>query len=221
MSRIRAFLYAIWFLISVLVVIVLMAIFRSKNHAIRRVWARLERAIIGYELEINGEFKECDMIVMNHKSMLDIIILEEIYPKNLSWIAKKEIGDLPILGNVIKLPKMISIDRGNARAVAPLIKEVKARLDEGRVIAMFPEGTRARGEKMLKFHSGAKLIAGKLNLRVQPIVLTGTASVMDSKEFRINKGKIGVHILDIVDTSDERWLENLRLKMQEVYDKNL
>ncbi len=51
-----------------------------------------------------------------------------------------------------------------------LLKEVKDRLSLGRPIAMFPEGTRSSGKELLKFKSGASLVANKYNLKVQPLL---------------------------------------------------
>ena len=46
---------------------------------------------------------------------------------------------------------MISIDRENKAGIINLLKEAKDRLDKGRPIAMFPEGTRSDGKSMLSF----------------------------------------------------------------------
>lgn len=221
-SKIRAFVYCIEFILSVLIVIFLMAIFRKYNHKIRLCWAKFQLFFIGLKIEFRGNFdKNANMIMMNHQSLLDIIILESIYPRNLSWIAKKEIAEIPILGLILKLPKMIPIDRKNPRSIVKLLIDAKDRLLNGRVIAIFPEGTRSRGEKLLKFQTGAKVITQKLDLKVQPIVLVDTAKILDSKKFMLNiKRSIKVIALDLIDTSDEKWLEKTREKMQECLDKN-
>ena len=162
------------------------------------------------------------MILLNHKSMLDIMILEEIYPKNLAWVAKKEIGELPFFGKILKTPKMIEVDRKNSRSIVSLIKDVKDRLSSGRVIAIFPEGTRGRGEKMLKFQDGAKVLSQKLKLKIQPIVLKDTLYNFDVKEVKIRSGKIKVNCLEMIDLSkpqDENWYKNLRVFMQKAYDE--
>ena len=114
---------------------------------------------------------------------------------------------------------MIAIDRKNPRELVRIVKEVENRINDGRVIVIFPEGTRHRGTKLLKFQNGAKVIANKLSLKVQPIVLIGTGPIVDSKEFRVRAGHAKIIYLDIIDTSDEAWLENTRIKMQEIIDK--
>ena len=75
---------------------------------------------------------------------------------------------------------MISIDRENKAGIITLLKETKDRLDKGRPIAMFPEGTRSDGKSMGSFKPGAKMVANKHNLRVQ-IILFNTRNIVDSK----------------------------------------
>ena len=223
MAKINGVIYAVWCFLSIAVVVILFYIIPKKNYKIRKIWAKIQRFVIGYKIEKIGEFdKNADMIVINHKSMLDIIILEEIYPKNLAWIAKKEIGEMPFFGKILKTPKMIEVDRKNSRSIVHLIKEAKNRLDEGRVIAIFPEGTRGRGEKMLKFQDGAKVLSQKLKLKIQPIVLKDTLYNFDVKEVKIRSGKIKVNCLEMIDLSksqDENWYKNLHEVMQKTYDE--
>lgn len=220
-SKIRGILYAIEFVISVLAVVFFMAIFRNHMHKIRIIWAKTQLFFSGTNIELYGKFDDsANMIIMNHQSLLDIIVMESIYPKNLSWIAKKEIGQIPILGLILKLPKMIPVDRKNPREIVKLLKEVKDRVENGRVVAIFPEGTRGRGEKLLKFQTGAKVLTEKLKLKVQPVVLINTKKVLDSKNLILNKGTVKIMPLDIIDTTNENWFEQVRSQMQECLDKN-
>ena len=97
--------------------------------------------------------------------MLDIVVLEEVYPKNLCWIAKKEIADLPVIGQIFHIPQMISVERENKRSLIKLVKDAQDRVEKGRVLAIFPEGTRSHSKELLPFKGGAKIIADKLNLK--------------------------------------------------------
>ena len=152
MTKIKAFFYFIYCVITIALVVLAMKIDNKNHRKYRRIWAKFQRYFIRYKVKQIGEFDEsADLIVINHKSMLDIIILEEAHPRDLAWVAKKEIGEIKILGGIISLPRMISLDRANPRSIVSLIKDAKDRLANNRVIAIFPEGTRGRGEKMLKF----------------------------------------------------------------------
>ena len=220
MAKIRAFFYFIYCVITIALVVLAMKIDNKNHRKYRRIWAKFQRYFIRYKVKQIGEFDEsADLIVINHRSMLDIIILEEVHPRNLAWVAKKEIGEIKILGGIISLPRMIALDRSNPRSIVSLIKDAKDRLANNRVIAIFPEGTRGRGEKMLKFQEGAKILATKLNLRIQPIVLKDTLNSFDVKNFIIKKSEISMKILPSFKPNGDHWYENLQNEMQKAYDE--
>lgn len=222
LNKIKGWLYAIEITISVIIVVLIFFIAPSSNLWIRRKWTKMQRWLIGYKIDVIGSpDPRANMIIANHQSMLDIMALEEIHPANICWIAKKEIEDLPFFGNIIRVPKMISIDRKDPRSLPKIIKLAKERVSQGRVIAIFPEGTRSNGDKILKFKSGANIIANKLNLIVQPVLIIGSRRIIDSKSISVNSGTVKIIYMDIVNTSDEKWLENTREKMQTLLEDHL
>lgn len=220
MSKIRALFFAIEFVISVVLVVFFMWLFNDKNRAIRKFWGRSQRFFGGYKLEVIGNFSdEANILLINHQSMLDIIVIEELHPKNVCWIAKAQIGKIPIIGKILSLPKMIAVERENKHSLIKLLSEAKDRVENGRVLAIFPEGTRSQTNKLLPFKGGAKLLVEKLNLKVQPIVIIGS-DALKVKEFSFKKADIKIFCLDLVDTSKENWLEATRESMQKVLDEN-
>ena len=68
---------------------------------------------------------------------------------------------------------------------------------------------------MLPFKSGAKFVADKYKLRVQPVVLINTTSCYDIKKFHYSPKNITVIYMDsfIADKSDESWLKDVRLSV--------
>lgn len=222
LNKIKTFFYAIEFATSIAITAISMWLFKSKYMLIRRSWSKSQRIILGYDLEIIGKANtQANLIMINHQSILDIVVMEEIYPGNLCWVSKKEIGDIPIIGKILSVPKMIAIDRKDPRSLLKILKEARERINEGRVISIFPEGSRGDGDKLLEFQSGAKIIVSKLNLKVQPVVVVNSKKVLDSKNFSINKGKIKIIYMDLVDTTDKDWLETSRNNMQKILDSNL
>jgi len=220
LSKIRALFFAIEFVISVVLVVFFMWLFNNKNRAIRKFWGRSQRFFGGYKLEVIGDFSdEANILLINHQSMLDIIVIEELHPKNVCWIAKAQIGKIPIIGKILSLPKMIAVERENKHSLIKLLSEAKDRVENGRVLAIFPEGTRSQTNKLLPFKGGAKLLVEKLNLKVQPIVIVGS-DAMKVKEFSFKKADIKLFCLDLVDTSKDNWLETTRESMQKVLDEN-
>lgn len=166
---------------------------------------------------------DAQMFLLNHQSDIDIGIMETTTSHDLAWVAKKELFNIPFFGLVLKLPKDIPLERESKTALIKLIKECKERIDQGRVITIFPEGTRTETGKMKPFKAGAKIVADKYSLKVQPVVFLETAYHFSNKRKDFHPGTVTAIYLDsfVADKSDPLWLENLQIKMQKVYDDEL
>ncbi|MDR2342639.1 MAG: 1-acyl-sn-glycerol-3-phosphate acyltransferase [Campylobacteraceae bacterium] len=218
LQKIKSILIATIFILSISVIIVFIFLLGKKNRRARKIWANLQRFTIGFKIKTQGSFdNKAKLLIINHQSMLDIIAIEALLKKDedIAWIAKKEIFDLPFFGQSVKLSKMICINRNDKRAIVKLLKDVKDRIDNGRIVAIFPEGTRGKGEKLLKFQIGAKIIAEKLGLIVQPIVIANARHVFDSQNLKINGGEIVVSFLPSINPQENvNWYEKLHSDMQ-------
>ncbi len=169
------------------------------------------------------EDPDAQMFLINHQSDLDIGVMETVTRKDLAWVAKKALFDVPFFGLAMSLPEDIEVERESKTSLIKLLRAAKDRLGKKRVITMFPEGTRSRTGRMLPFKSGAKVIADKYALKVQPVVLIETASCYDIKHFFYKPKDITVVFMEpfIADKNDKDWLKNLRIEMQKVYDDEL
>ena len=173
--------------------------------------------------KIGKEDPEAQMFLVNHQSDLDIGVIETISAKDITWVAKKALFDVPFFGLAMSLPEDIEVERESKISLIKLLRAAKDRLKKKRVLTIFPEGTRSRTGRMLPFKSGAKVIADKYQLKVQPIVLLETAKCYNIKNFYYVPKNIKAIFLDsfIADKSDPNWLVDLRAKMQRAYDKEL
>jgi 1-acyl-sn-glycerol-3-phosphate acyltransferase len=173
--------------------------------------------------KIGIEDPQTQMFLINHQSDLDIGVIELLTHRDLAWVAKKELFDIPFFGLTLRLPNDIPIERESKSSLVKLLKASKDRLDAERVITIFPEGTRSTTGKMLPFKPGAKIVADKYALRVQPIVLIATSSCYNIKKYYYRPRKIKAIFLDsfIADKDDKDWMNNLRITMQKVYDNEL
>ena len=216
-------LIATFFIFTSLVLMIILYPILPRPYA-RKISAWYVRLTTFFSTDVEGEEDPAaQMYLINHQSDLDIGILETISKKDLSWVAKKELFDVPFFGLAMSMPEDIPIERQSKTSLLRLLKNAKDRLNKGRVITMFPEGTRSQNGKMLPFKSGAKVVADKYRLKVQPIVLMQTAKYYNIKKFFYSPGTIKVIFLDsfIADKEDENWLSDLRIKMQKVYDDEL
>ncbi len=211
------------FSITVAFTVLAMYLFRNHTHKIIKFWMKFQIKFLGIKLETVGHIDEsCDMLLMNHQSLLDIIVLEHLHNRDIAWVAKKEISDLFFFGHIIKAPRMISVDRENKAGIISLLKDVKDRLGKGRPIAMFPEGTRSDGSKILKFKAGAKMVANKFSLKIQPVLLFNTRNIVDSKNLKATPGVVKVIYLDPVQANKgTTWFEDLEKDMKKKFDAEL
>ena len=218
MSKIRGIIILIQFSVTVAIVIAAMYTFRNHVHKVIKIWMSFQMKFLGITLEEVGKMDEsCDMVILNHQSLLDIIVIEYIHNRHLAWVGKKEITDLFFFGHIMKGPNMITIDREDKTGLIKLLREAKDRLSKGRPIAMFPEGTRSNGESMLPFKPGAAMIANKLKLKVQPLIIINTKNILDSQKLESNPGVVKVIYLDPVQADKNTdWFEQTEKKMQEV-----
>ena len=165
--------------------------------------------------------KSADMYVMNHQGIVDIIGLEAVQNNHVRWAAKKELFDTLWFGNLLKHAEQISIDRGSKSSLRKFIKDVEISRDIlKRPVAIFPEGTRTDKQKLLNFKGGTKLIADKLGLKVQPIVITGSKKLLNEHNKTAHSAIIHYHFLPTIDVSkaDKNWYDKLRENMQKVID---
>lgn len=190
----------------------------------RKVSSWFIRITTFFSTTIKGEEDPAaQMFLINHQSDMDICVMETSTKKDLAWVAKKALFDVPFFGLAMSLPEDIEIERESKTSLIKLLRATKDRLNKGRTITMFPEGTRSKTGRMLPFKSGAKFVADKYQLRVQPVVLIDTTSCYDIKRYYYSPKNITVIFMDsfIPDKSDENWLKDLRIKMQKVYDDEL
>ncbi len=158
-----------------------MITFKHKIHSLRKFWAMSMIKIIGVKIDQTGDIDlTANLIVLNHNSMLDVIVLDYLYPKEIAWMAKAKLAKTPLFGYIFKLPNLILVDKKNKQSV--IDKQIKKTLQNEKVIGIFPEGTRGETNNIIKFKKGTKHISEKFNLKVQPIVLINTRNILDTKK---------------------------------------
>ncbi len=182
------------------------------------------RLLVFIRIEVKGiPDPETRMFLVNHQSDIDIGIMETITSQNIAWVAKKELFDVPFFGLVLRLPKDIALQRESKTSLVKLLKETKVCIDQGRVITIFPEGTRTETGIMKPFKAGAKMVADKYELKVQPVVLIATAQYFSNKRKIFRPGTVTAIFMEpfIADKNDPQWLKNTQIQMQKVYDDEL
>ncbi len=140
-------------------------------------WGRsnlwLMKVICGLKYRVHGAENLPDgaaIIMCKHQSTWETISLKALLPPAQSWILKQELMRIPVFGWALAAIPNIPIDRSAGRkAVKKIVERGSELLAQGRVIVIFPEGTRtAPGEKR-KYGIGGGLLAEKSAYPVIPI----------------------------------------------------
>jgi len=212
-------------LVTAVLIIPAIGLFPKYKGPLMHYLNKVTMFLMGAKLKQEGTMDpEADMLVMNHQGIIDIVGFEALQNNHVKWIAKKELFDAFWFGNLLRWGDMISLDRGNKAALIKLLKDVKATKEEGkRKVAIFPEGTRAKDQALLPFKQGTKMIAKKLKLKVQPVIITGSKWVLNEHIKTGHSGTVHYKFLKTIDvsTSDEAWFETLQENMQKEIDDEL
>jgi len=155
---------------------------------------------IEFEGKNNVQKRNTYIIVSNHQSAFDIVLLHRIN-MHFKWVAKRELFRVPFVGWNLWLNRHIVIDRASIKGAKKMILEAQKQLLMGSSVLIFPEGTRSRDGAIKRFKDGAFALAKKTNLPILPIVINGSKEVF-LKNGYVLKGsqKFTVKILPEIDS---------------------
>ncbi|SFV67357.1 1-acyl-sn-glycerol-3-phosphate acyltransferase [hydrothermal vent metagenome] len=205
------------------IMVPLMMIFKDKHSKILHYWNAVMIFFMGGKIITHGvRNNSADMFVMNHQGIIDIISMEAAEDTDLRWVAKKQLFDTPWFGYLLKLPNMIEVDRENKSGLIKLLRDAKeTKENSNRVIAIFPEGTRTDRQKLLNFKGGTRIISDKLNLSIQPIVITNSKLLLNEHNKTAHSATVHISYLETftVDSEDKNWYVKMQQKMQQKIDE--
>ncbi|KAI4203092.1 MAG: hypothetical protein LQ350_002140 [Teloschistes chrysophthalmus] len=165
------------------------------------------------------------VIVGNHQSELDVLLLAHIFPPYCSVTAKKSLKLIPFLGWFMALSGTVFIDRRNSQSARQAFRgAAEEMLRHRQSVFIFPEGTRsyAQGPVMGGFKKGAFHLAVQAQCPVVPVVCGNYWKVLGGREWRFNGGVIPVRVLEPVETRGlgvedvDKLAEEVREKMMRV-----
>jgi len=134
------------------------------------------------------------VIISNHQSALDIVILYRLYT-HFKWIAKRELFRVPFIGWNLKLNRHVPIDRASARSAVVMMKRALDHLEQGSSILIFPEGTRSEDGAIRRFKDGAFVIAKKAEVAILPVVINGTLETLPKSGMVGGRQTFTIHVL--------------------------
>lgn len=173
--------------------------------------------VIGLE---NIDKRKNYIIIANHQSAFDIIVLSARLPLQIRWVSKESVFRIPIIGQFMSAMGYISIPREKLKESVSIIKE-KSKNIEG-CPTMFPEGTRSVDGKLQKFKKGFILLAENTGLDLLPVVINGTRNIMPKNSLLITPFvKVRIKILTPIKNESVVSNPNILNELSELYLSNL
>lgn len=183
---------------------------------IARVSAHLAVALIGLKLRVEGlqHLKsEAPMIVIaNHASYLDALLLTAILPAKFAYVAKQELLRNPTAAIPLRRLGSAFVERfDDARGVED-VRMLEERARAGESIMFFPEGTFRREAGLMPFRLGAFLTAARTGIPVLPITLIGTRTMLCAGQWLPRRSELKVLIGAPLQPAGNDWQAALRLQ---------
>jgi 1-acyl-sn-glycerol-3-phosphate acyltransferase len=148
----------------------------SFRMAIVRLWINVSLGLLHvicglkYVVEGSENIPHNGFIVMSkHSSSWEAIALQKFFDP-MVWVVKRELTWIPIFGWGLIAVNAIALNRGTGRkAINQLIEQSKRRMDEGRILMLFPEGTRVMPKQTKPFKMGGAIISQRTGYAVLPV----------------------------------------------------
>lgn len=135
------------------------------------------------------------VIVANHASYLDGVVLTAVLPPRFGFVIKREMARVPLAGLLLRRLGSLFVERSNRQRVTNDARRVLRTAISGNSLVFFPEGTFAMEPGLLKFHTGAFTTAARAGCPVVPAVVRGTREVLPLYAFFPQRSRIEVEFL--------------------------
>lgn len=172
-----------------------------RRRRLARRAARLFLAAIGSPVRVEGSALEphypC-VVVANHSSYLDGIILTAALPAGFTYLIKYEMSRMPIAGFLLRRLGSAFVDRDNRHDRHRTARTLYTLATRGSALGFFPEGTFDKAPGLKAFHLGAFSAAARAKLPVVPVVIRGARWKLPSGRVLPRPGPLHVHVCDAV-----------------------
>lgn len=148
----------------------------------------------------NAERERSYVVVSNHQSGYDILVIYGWLKLDLKWVMKKELRKVPGIGIGCEKAGHIFVERRNPKQAARAITEALARLGDGIGILFYPEGTRSLDGRLLPFKKGAFRTAVDQQIPLLPVTVVGSRDVLPAKSLKLFPGRVRMVIHPAIET---------------------
>ncbi|MEN9459210.1 MAG: hypothetical protein RL135_1815 [Bacteroidota bacterium] len=171
-----------------------------------RIWMNTWLFMIGCPVSVRGKYHfkkgQTYIVTCNHNSLLDIPLSSPFIPGANQTIAKKEFTKVPLFGWYYERGSVI-VDRKSDASRRKSFELMKAALEKGFHMCIYPEGTRNRTAAPLKnFYDGAFKLAADSGHSIIPAVILNTKKALPAnKFFYLLPHALAIHFLEPIEVN--------------------
>jgi 1-acyl-sn-glycerol-3-phosphate acyltransferase len=188
---------------------------RSADKAVR-MWCRMILTACAIPVRVSGvEYFEAlgpAILVANHASYIDAVVLMATIPADFRFIAKRRLADYPLIGTVIRKAGHVTIEKATVAQQISGADVLARQVREGRQMLVFPEGTFFRKPELRSFRLGAFKAAVDAKCAVVPIALRGTRLILPDETWLFTRKPLEVTVAAPLAPKSDRWEEMVRLR---------
>lgn len=208
-------LWRVWFYVLILLVTLVLSPFLLVStireswyttfYKVGRLWARSILFGMGFyakiEREATFEKGKSYMLVSNHSSMMDIMLMYHVSPTPFVFVGKAELAKIPLFGFFYKRTSIL-VDRGNSRSKKEVFGQAQRRLNAGLGICIFPEGGVPSDRNIVldSFKDGAFRLAIDHQIAIAPMTFYDTKKRFSYDFFSGSPGKLRVKVHPFIPT---------------------
>jgi len=188
----------------------------AARQAFSRGLARFAVAATGMRIETEGAERlprgRPYILVSNHQSYLDPIVLMAALPARVAFIAKAELQRIWVMRRLLGALGTRFVERFDA---ARGIEDTRALADaarSGESLAFFPEATFVREPGLLAFRMGAFVLAAQQSLPVVPVAIVGTRKALPSGVWRLRRAALSVSVGEPITPAGADWPAAVRAR---------
>ncbi|MDA7087615.1 AMP-binding protein [Pseudomonas sp. SA3-5] len=178
--------------------------------------ARLFLRLAGIPLHIERldrlRHPEVRVLVANHASYLDGLLLCAALPPEFSFVAKRELAGQRIAGPFLRRLGTCFVERFDLQRSAADAEHLAAALRSGQSLLLFPEGTLSREPGLLPFRMGAFVLAARADVPLVPLAIVGSRMVLREGQWFPHRGAIHLHICAQLLAPGPDWRDAIKLR---------
>jgi 1-acyl-sn-glycerol-3-phosphate acyltransferase len=179
-----------------------------------RQTARLFFRLSGIRIDVESAdaWPEPAVVVANHASYIDGLVLAAVLPDAPVFVAKRELAGQLVAGPFLRALGAIFVERRDPEGGVEDARQALALARQGKHLVFFPEGTFTREPGLRAFRMGAFSVAAEAGLRIIPIAIHGTRSILRSDQWFPRLGPVKVHRAETIVPSGTGFDAALRLR---------